>query len=172
MNITISLLTVLLIITLLLSPFITPFPALFLFLGLCFYLLGQAFKSSPEEKRELEKSLQENIFNQKAEIEEEEYNKINVIENEDHIIVTETRKIMKKDLTYSDFQKYNVKNANCIKDCISFKAPSVKNNYEAGHKKCTVCDIWLKIQGKNCPCCSSLLKMKKPGESTQGNSFI
>lgn len=176
MKTTLTLMTILLIITLILSPFITPFPALFVFIGLCFYALSKAFSSPPDY--DVEKSLN-NILQptskETIEKEEETGDKLDVIEENDRIIVTEVRTIMKKDLTYADFRKYNIKNINCVKDCISFKAPRVSGNkYDAGHKKCTICDIWIKFDGVNCPCCSSLLRTRinvKKDETGEGTIF-
>ena len=80
----------------------------------------------------------------------------------DKIIIHEKKTIYKKDMSYEDCRKYNLKNVNCIGDCLSFSAPKTKNHYNEGHKKCSVCDIWLNYdEGVNCPCCSSLLRTKE-----------
>ena len=52
----------------------------------------------------------------------------------------------------------------CKKICSNYivKKPSNKNvgRYESGHKRCSVCEVFLKFDGKKCPCCGTNLRGK------------
>jgi len=44
----------------------------------------------------------------------------------------------------------------------SVKKPRQKNigRYESGHKRCSLCEIYITWDGKNCPCCGCILRAK------------
>ena len=44
----------------------------------------------------------------------------------------------------------------------ALKKPSVKNvgRYESGQKRCSFCEVYLKWDGRNCPCCGTALRAK------------
>ncbi len=48
----------------------------------------------------------------------------------------------------------------CSKHAI--KKPSTKSvgRYESGHKRCSICEVYLIWAGRNCPCCGTALRAK------------
>ena len=52
----------------------------------------------------------------------------------------------------------------CKGICARYKATKSnfgKNNqYELGHKRCSLCEIFIDWDGRNCPCCGYVLKTK------------
>jgi len=145
MKLTVKKLSILTVITFLFSPIISPWPGLILLISTAFLWLSEQINKIPGEE----------VCG-----EEEDKNESEVTDRGDHIVIIEKRVINKKDLTYDDFRKYGIKNINCVKDCISFKAPDIKNHYKADHKHCLVCNIWMLYnESNNCPCCSSALRV-------------
>lgn len=63
----------------------------------------------------------------------------------------------------------------CKGICVRYKAnkPFGKNSrYGRGQKRCTVCDIFINWDGKNCPCCSFVLRTKPKGTQTRQKLMI
>lgn len=54
----------------------------------------------------------------------------------------------------------------CSGICIRYQAESVSNKlrYEIGHKRCTFCGIFLKIDEPRCICCKAVLRTKSRGK--------
>ena len=50
----------------------------------------------------------------------------------------------------------------CKGICIRYKAkkPRVGSRYSIGHKRCQVCEIFIKADGVYCPCCGYKLRTK------------
>ena len=100
------------------------------------------------------------LYDQAIEEYIEEHNTEEAYEEEldDKIVIIEKKTLYKKDMSYDQFREYGLKNVNCVKDCVSFKAPTVKNHYKEGHKHCILCNVWMIVNERNCPCCSSELR--------------
>ena len=43
--------------------------------------------------------------------------------------------------------------------------------YETGYKRCTGCDIFIKFDGKNCPCCGCMLRGKPRNSKGRKNLY-
>jgi predicted amidophosphoribosyltransferase len=43
------------------------------------------------------------------------------------------------------------------------KKPFRQSHYEIGHKRCSTCDLFVKWNGNNCPCCGMQLRHKPRG---------
>ena len=39
-----------------------------------------------------------------------------------------------------------------------FNPPRMGSRYKLGYKRCTVCDIFLEVEGYRCPCCHTILR--------------
>jgi len=54
--------------------------------------------------------------------------------------------------------------AECMGICERYKAVIThklgNRRYIKGHKRCTVCSIWLVFDGFKCPCCKTLLRFR------------
>lgn len=48
----------------------------------------------------------------------------------------------------------------CIKYKIKKPSASVDGRYESGQKRCSVCAVFVKWDGKRCPCCNFTLRTK------------
>lgn len=51
----------------------------------------------------------------------------------------------------------------CIGICKKFKAKKeapLSGRYDAGHKRCSTCELFIKWNGAKCPCCGMLLRTK------------
>ena len=50
----------------------------------------------------------------------------------------------------------------CKGYCKKFKGKSMMNGlrYENGQKRCTLCNMFLNVTGRKCPCCSTQLRTK------------
>jgi len=50
----------------------------------------------------------------------------------------------------------------CKGICDDFKGEKIVNGlkYEYGQKRCSLCGIFMTIQGIRCPCCSTILRTK------------
>jgi len=50
----------------------------------------------------------------------------------------------------------------CKEICLFFKAPitPTKDKYHLGQKRCSICEIWMIIDGIRCPCCNNLLRTR------------
>jgi len=50
----------------------------------------------------------------------------------------------------------------CKGVCEDFKGEKIPNGskYEYGQKRCSLCSIFLTVQGVRCPCCSAMLRTK------------
>lgn len=53
----------------------------------------------------------------------------------------------------------------CSGICKRYKATkqSQQSHYEVGHKRCSVCELFVKWEGNNCPCCGMQLRHKPRG---------
>lgn len=53
----------------------------------------------------------------------------------------------------------------CKGICLRYRAESVPNKirYEIGHKRCTFCGLFLKIDEIRCICCKAVLRTKPRG---------
>lgn len=53
----------------------------------------------------------------------------------------------------------------CNGICNRYKAkkPLMQSRYASGQKKCSVCDIFVKWDGTNCPCCGMVLRTNPRG---------
>lgn len=151
---------ILTIIAVILFPIISPFPAILLMITMVFVYLSQI--KGPEQGLNVPSivALGKNEETIEEQIEEKE-NEIIIEDLGDKIVIREKKTIVKKDMTFEDSRKYNLRNVNCIKDCISFEAPKVKNHYKEGHKHCIMCNVWMIVDDRNCPCCSSELRTKE-----------
>ncbi len=53
---------------------------------------------------------------------------------------------------------------NCKEICSKHlaKKPATKKTgrYESGHKRCSVCEVYIIWDGRNCPCCGTALRAK------------
>ena len=62
----------------------------------------------------------------------------------------------------------------CNKICSNYvvKKPGDKKigRYELGQKRCSVCEVFIKFDGKNCPCCGTNLRQKP--RNSKGRSKI
>lgn len=93
-----------------------------------------------------------------GDIEQEDFTEIEDLG--DSYIINERKTIKKKEISYDDAKRFGLQNINCVGDCLSFSAPTVKNRYESGQKHCLICKIWINYDdGRNCPCCSSELRV-------------
>ncbi len=47
-------------------------------------------------------------------------------------------------------------------ECIKYKAkkPVGIGRYASGQKRCQICDIFMKVDQTNCPCCNYILRTK------------
>ena len=49
----------------------------------------------------------------------------------------------------------------CKGKCSIYRANKTYNgHYFLGHKRCQICEIFIKWDGTRCPCCSSMLRTK------------
>ena len=49
----------------------------------------------------------------------------------------------------------------CKGKCSIYRAnKTTKGHYFLGHKRCQICDIFVKWDGSRCPCCSTKLRIK------------
>ncbi len=50
----------------------------------------------------------------------------------------------------------------CNGTCVKYKAtrPGFSGRYATGQKRCSVCEIYIKWDGNNCPCCNFTLRTK------------
>lgn len=152
MKFTVKRLGILTIIAFILSPVISPFPGILLFISMSFLWLSQQNKNSAEIVEETP---------------EEDKNETEIIDRGDHIVIIEKKVIKKTDLSFEDLRKYNLKNVNCIDICGAYEAPKTKNHYREGHKHCIMCEKWLMVDSINCPCCSSKLRTKEPTQEEE-----
>ena len=55
--------------------------------------------------------------------------------------------------------------ASCKGICIQMKHSSIPNSkkYELGLKRCSWCEVWLKLDEVMCPCCRMKLRTKARG---------
>jgi hypothetical protein len=63
----------------------------------------------------------------------------------------------------------------CKGKCIKYKAGKTygqNNRYEVGQKRCSVCEIFLKWEGKHCPCCGYVLRTKPRGTLARQQMLI
>lgn len=155
------------IVTLALSPIISPIPGVLMFMATGFVYLGQRTNSPGLDIpliHQLSAQAKTIIEEQKTPLEQitdsEKENDTIIDDQGEKIVIIEKKTLYKKEMSFDDSRKYNLTNVNCIDDCISFEAPKVKNHYDAGHKKCSVCNKWLITAETNCPCCSSRLRIK------------
>jgi len=155
MKFTVKRLGILTIIAFILSPVISPFPGILLFISMSFLWLSQQMNKSAEITEEIT----------------EDKNETEVIDRGDHIVIIEKKIIKKSNLSFEDLRKYNLKNVNCIDICGAYEAPKTRNHYSAGHKHCIMCDKWLIVDSINCPCCSSKLRTKEPIEEEKDIIF-
>ena len=54
----------------------------------------------------------------------------------------------------------------CKGICRKFRAKKESpqsGRYDSGHKRCSTCEIFVKWDGNNCPCCNMLLRTKPRG---------
>jgi len=47
----------------------------------------------------------------------------------------------------------------CVKYKVSTKHNPTHDRYSRGHKRCTICEIFIKWDGVNCPCCGVRLRV-------------
>lgn len=74
-------------------------------------------------------------------------------------------------VSFKEIQKNNnrivSKNSmSCIGICkkyIAKKESPSSGRYESGHKRCSTCEIFVKWDGSNCPCCGMILRTKPRG---------
>jgi len=63
----------------------------------------------------------------------------------------------------------------CKGICLKYlaKKPESKKSghYELGHKRCSICEVYLIWDGRNCPCCGTALR-KKPRNSKARTRII
>ena len=61
----------------------------------------------------------------------------------------------------------------CKGFCIDFKAKRAPNGsrYEYGQKRCSLCSIFLSIQGARCPCCGAILRTKSRNKRLWKNKW-
>lgn len=59
----------------------------------------------------------------------------------------------------------------CNNRCNAYKAESVPVSqlYTNGEKRCTVCAIYLKCDGYQCPCCGCRLRVRPKGRKSRAN---
>jgi hypothetical protein len=50
-------------------------------------------------------------------------------------------------------------------------SPWTGGRYEAGHKRCSCCEVFIKFDGKQCPCCGTNLR-GKPRNSQARNKIV
>lgn len=143
MKLTLKTLGILTVVAFILSPIISPIPGVILIISMGFLWLSK--QNNPENIAEFQ--------------EEEKENDTIITDLEDKIIIIEKKTLYKKDMSYADCRKYNLKNVNCIGDCKSFEASKTKHHYKDGHKHCTLCNVWMIVDKVNCPCCSSKLRV-------------
>ncbi|WP_420545473.1 hypothetical protein [Nitrosopumilus sp.] len=58
----------------------------------------------------------------------------------------------------------------CKNICYRYKAERIFGvpRYESGHKRCSICEVFLEWDGRHCPCCGYMLRTKpKEGKSRQ-----
>jgi len=48
----------------------------------------------------------------------------------------------------------------------------INGRYELGQKRCSICDIFIKWDGKHCPCCNYTLRTKPKGAQTRQRLMI
>jgi hypothetical protein len=51
-------------------------------------------------------------------------------------------------------------NGTCSKYSVKKIIPRNVGHYESGHKRCSICEIFIIWDGKKCPCCSCKLRSK------------
>lgn len=49
----------------------------------------------------------------------------------------------------------------------SGKPHGINSRYEFGQKRCSICEIFIKWDGKHCPCCGYVLRTKPKGTQTR-----
>jgi len=54
----------------------------------------------------------------------------------------------------------------CKGVCDSFKGEKIPNGskYDHGQKRCSLCSVFLMVQGARCPCCSVILRTNPRGK--------
>ena len=58
----------------------------------------------------------------------------------------------------------------CKGICYRYKASKpfeIKSRYESGQKRCSTCEIFVIWNGKHCPCCGFVLRIKPKGTQTR-----
>ena len=59
---------------------------------------------------------------------------------------------------------------NCNETCHKYKVGKplgVNSRYMLGQKRCSICSLFIKWEGKNCPCCGILLRTRPKGNLTR-----
>jgi len=137
-------------------PIISVIPGILLLVTMGFVYLSQ-IKSA-----EMDLPLIKNLSKvNKEDSPKEEENDLNITDYGDKYIILEKKTLYKKDISYEDARKYNLKNTNCIDICGAYEAPLTKNHYDENHKHCLICNKWLITDEINCMCCSSKLRVSK-----------
>ena len=153
MKLTVNKLAILTVVAFVFSPIISPLPGFILLVSTGCLWVSQQFEKISRE------SAGEEVAGE--EVQEFKENETIINDIGDKIVIIEKKTILKKDITYEEAVKYNIKNVNCIGDCNSFEAPKVRNHYGSGHKHCMICNKWMIVDSINCPCCSSKLRTKE-----------
>jgi len=63
----------------------------------------------------------------------------------------------------------------CKGFCIKHKSGKpfgANGRYELGQKRCSICEIFINWDGKYCPCCSYVLRIKPKGTQTRQRLMI
>ena len=62
----------------------------------------------------------------------------------------------------------------CKGTCTKYRAqkPYNTSRYHVGQKRCSVCDIFINWDGKNCPCCNFVLRNKPRNTRNRKNLRI
>lgn len=159
MKLNLKTLGILTVVAFLFFPLISPIPGILLLVSMVFVYLSQI--KSPESGLDIPLIRNLGQIKEDNPKEEEKENDINISDLGDKVIIIEKKTLYKKDMSYEDCRKYNLKNVNCIGDCKSFEAEKTQNHYKEGHKHCMLCKKWLITDDRNCPCCSSELRNKE-----------
>jgi len=147
---------ILTVIAFILFPVISIIPGILLIIAMGFVYLSQI--KSPEMDLPLIRHLSQ-VNQEDSPKEEEKENDVNITDLGDKVVIIEKKTLYKNDMSFEDCRKYNLKNVNCIGDCKSFEVDKTKNHYKEGHKHCMICKVWMEVDDRNCPCCSSELRV-------------
>ena len=63
----------------------------------------------------------------------------------------------------------------CKGTCVKYKAKKpfgINSRYENGQKRCSSCEIFMNWDGKHCPCCGYVLRMKPKGTYTRHRLMV